>query len=124
MYYHRRFVCKSLVWLVILLAPLEALAALPDYCNGQRPSRCRCPAEAQAEWQSCCHGFVASEYFQEDSSPADLVVPQTYRNPVNSADKSTSAIMFGKTQQRLSSKQAMDSAPASQRCVILCRLLR
>lgn len=124
MYCPRRILCKSLAWLAILLAPLEAFAALPDYCDGPHPSQCRCPAGTKADWQPCAHGFITCEYPQEETSPADLVTPETYRDPINSADKFTSAIMFGKTQQRLSSKQALDAAPASQRCVFLCRLLR
>jgi hypothetical protein len=119
----QKMACWSLVWLAILLAPLEAIAALSDRGKDSSQAQCRCSEGSQSGWRRACRA-PASDAGQPDDSASAVVAPRTSYDLINSADQSASTIVFGKRQPCFVCKEAAVVTSASERCALLCRQLR
>lgn len=107
----------------MLLAPIEAFAALVDYCDDSLQTSCSCCEGSQGGWQRSCRVSTGQASPQAESLTA-VVVPRSSDSLISPADHSPSAVVFGKTQSGFVSKEATVSTSASQRCALLCRQLR
>lgn len=119
----QKMACWSLVWLAILLAPLEAIAALSGRCEDSSQAQCGCSEGSQGGWRRACRA-AANGAGQPDESASAVVVPRTSYDLINNADQSASTFVFGKRQPCFVRKAAAVVTSASERCALLCRQLR
>lgn len=123
MYGLRRTTCRTLVWLAILLVPLEAWAAWSDETQRVPPTRCADMAGSEIAWQDACHASATNPVPREESAPA-VIVPRTDYELINSADQSASVRVHSTTDSRLIRTEATGICSASQRCSLLCKQQR
>jgi hypothetical protein len=119
----RGILCKSLVWLAVVLAPLEAFSALPVGYPGGRSDFCGCAQPESEEVHFAQDGIRCPSYAADPLEPSGLALPQSSCEPVGPAGASLLVPVIA-VLSRTTHYHGAVIPSAAQRCALLCRLRR